>query len=143
MKRIPVSAAILLALALTQAVPSSAAPDDGSAMKEAVTAYNIGQYKRTFDIVKPLADKGNTRAAVLLGRLYENGLGVDPDPVTAAEWYRKAAEGGSVEGMKLLSFASSSHSFSACFCLMEAKLTSRWVLAKVTISPIRFVSFRK
>ena len=53
MKRIPVSAAILLALALTQAVPSSAAPDDGSAMKEAVTAYNIGQYKRTFDIVKP------------------------------------------------------------------------------------------
>ena len=106
MKRIPVSAAILLALALTQAVPSSAAPDDGSAMKEAVTAYNIGQYKRTFDIVKPLADKGNTRAAVLLGRLYENGLGVDPDPVTAAEWYRKAAEGGSVEGMKLLSFAS-------------------------------------
>lgn len=106
MKRIPVSAAILLALALTQAAPSSAAPDDGSAMKEAVTAYNIGQYKRTYDIVKPLADKGNTRAAVLLGRLYENGLGVDPDPVTAAEWYRKAAEAGSVEGMKLLSFAS-------------------------------------
>ena len=26
--------------------------------------------------------------------------------MTAAEWYRKAAEGGSVEGMKLLSFAS-------------------------------------
>ena len=106
MKRIPVSAAILLALALTQAVPSSAAPDDGSAMKEAVTAYNIGQYKRTFDIVKPLADKGNTRAAVLLGRLYENGLGVDPVPVPAAERSRKAASGGSVAGMKLLSFAS-------------------------------------
>ena len=80
MKRIPVSAAILLALALTQAVPSSAAPDDGSAMKEAVTAYNIGQYKRTFDIVKPLADKGNTRAAVLLGRLMKTASASIPIP---------------------------------------------------------------
>ncbi|MEQ8344817.1 MAG: tetratricopeptide repeat protein [Sneathiellaceae bacterium] len=41
------------------------------------------------------ARAGETRAQYLFGYLYENGLGVEQDFGTAAEWYTKAAASGS------------------------------------------------
>ena len=37
------------------------------------------------------AERGSSRAAINLGQLYEQGLGVPKDPVQALRWYRKAA----------------------------------------------------
>jgi uncharacterized protein len=37
------------------------------------------------------ANKGNVAAAYKLGEIYENGLGLTPDPVQAFQWYMKAA----------------------------------------------------
>ena len=61
-------------------------------LDEAWTAYNIGQYNKVVQMVQPLASDGNPRAQVLLGRCYENGLGVAQDMETAAKWFRIAAE---------------------------------------------------
>jgi len=41
------------------------------------------------------AKQGNVGAQFNLGRMYENGLGVDKNDSTAVEWHRKAAEQGS------------------------------------------------
>lgn len=71
------------------AVPSAAT---GKILQEAWTAYNIGEYKKTLRLVQPLAGDGNPRAQVLLGRCYENGLGVPQDLAVAAQWYQLAAE---------------------------------------------------
>jgi TPR repeat protein len=38
----------------------------------------------------------------LLGRCYEDGVGVAADPVQAREWFRKAATRGSEEAAKKL-----------------------------------------
>ena len=37
------------------------------------------------------ADQGHQRAQLLLGTLYEKGLGLRQSPVQALDWYRKAA----------------------------------------------------
>ena len=39
---------------------------------------------------------------LLLGRCYEHGKGVEKDERQAYEWYRKSAEAGYAEGMRLL-----------------------------------------
>ena len=48
-------------------------------LDDAWTAYNIGQYQKVLQLVQPLASDGNARAQIILGRCYENGLGVPQD----------------------------------------------------------------
>ncbi len=43
---------------------------------------------------KPLAELGDLEAQVIVGEVYERGLGVAPDYAEAARWYRRAAEKG-------------------------------------------------
>ena len=45
------------------------------------------------------AEAGNVDAMLLLGDCYENGWGIDQDPVLAFEWYRKGAEAGDTTSM--------------------------------------------
>ena len=67
----------LLGLALVSAIPAVAADSKADkTWQEAWTAYNIGQYKKTLRLLQPLASDGDARSQVLLGRCYENGLGV-------------------------------------------------------------------
>ena len=40
----------------------------------------------------PLAEEGDPEAQTYVGEIYEKGLGVPPDHLAAAEWYRRAAE---------------------------------------------------
>ncbi|MBQ7585401.1 MAG: sel1 repeat family protein [Desulfovibrionaceae bacterium] len=61
-------------------------------LKKAWEAYNIGHYKETLNLLQPLASDGNAVAQILVGRCYENGLGVAQDLPTAAKWYQLAAE---------------------------------------------------
>ena len=93
-------------VALLAGMPSAAqAADPAAQLREAVTAYNIGKYKKTLELAHPLAQNGDTQAQVLIGRCYENGLGVPQDFETAAKWYQLAAENGNAEAQMLIAYA--------------------------------------
>jgi len=57
-------------------------------------AYQAKDYKKAFDILKPLAEEGNSQAQVTLGIMYDYGHGVKRNPGEALKWYIKAAEQG-------------------------------------------------
>ena len=95
----------LLGLALVSALPAVAADSKADkTWQEAWTAYNIGQYKKTLRLLQPLATEGDARSQVLLGRCYENGLGVPQDLATAFKWYMLAAEQNDAEAQTLVAY---------------------------------------
>lgn len=100
------SAVFILTLALAWALPCAAADSAATEqiLNEAWTAYNIGKYKETLRMVEPLAGNGNPRAQVIMGRLYENGLGVKQDMAVAAQWFQLAAEQNDPEAQILLAY---------------------------------------
>jgi len=79
------AAALLLALTACSAPPSF---DKGA------DAYKAKDYAGALAQWRPLADQGDARAQSNLGSLYLNGMGVAPDPATAAHWYGLAAAQG-------------------------------------------------
>ena len=92
-------------LALVSAIPAVAADSKADkTWQEAWTAYNIGQYKKTLRLLQPLASDGDARSQVLLGRCYENGLGVPQDLATAFKWYMLAAEQNDAEAQTLVAY---------------------------------------
>jgi len=58
-------------------------------------AYDRSNYASALKVWLPQAKKGNIEAQVVLGEIYEKGLGGLTDPALAAQWYRKAAAQGS------------------------------------------------
>lgn len=96
MKKIIFSGA-LASLLLLSAGSASAAQDTTSYAK-AFELYNIGKYAETLRIIRPMAQAGQPAAQVLLGKCYENGLGVPRDGAQAVAWFRKAADQGYAEG---------------------------------------------
>ena len=48
------------------------------------------------------AAEGNVGSQYLLGFMYAEGLGIDPDPVKARHWYLKAAEQGHTDAQMML-----------------------------------------
>lgn len=95
------AAALSIAPGMAWTAPTSTAEQ---ILSEAWTAYNIGQYKKTISLIQNLAGDGNARAQVLLGRCYENGLGVKQDLAVAAQWYQLAAEQNDSEAQVLLAY---------------------------------------
>jgi uncharacterized protein len=57
-------------------------------------AYSRGDYKNAFRQFERLAKKGDGKAQILLGRMYQRGEGVPEDHAKAAKWFRRAAEQG-------------------------------------------------
>jgi TPR repeat protein len=55
-----------------------------------------------FDRLRVRAYLGGPDSQILVGHAYETGEGVGKDPVTAVEWYRKAAEQGHPKAFGLL-----------------------------------------
>lgn len=79
-------------------------PADEKILTEAWTAYNIGDYRKTLNLIQPLANAGDPRAQTILGRCYENGLGVQQDMAVAAQWFQLAAEQNYSEAQVLLAY---------------------------------------
>ena len=106
MKKLYGAMVLALAFFLFQGMALGAQPADQVEQKlnEAWTAYNIGQYKKVLQLVQPLASDGNARAQIILGRCYENGLGVPQDMEMAAKWFRLAAEQNNSEAQVLLAY---------------------------------------
>ena len=58
-----------------------------------------------FDSVKVLAENGDPRSQLEIGRFYAEGLGVSEDTAEAAKWYRMAAEQGETDAQIWLRMA--------------------------------------
>jgi uncharacterized protein len=58
------------------------------------TVYDRANYQTSLKVWQAAAAKGDHDAEYYLGKIYEGGLGTDPDYATAASWYQKAADAG-------------------------------------------------
>lgn len=78
---------LVLFLAYT-ATANSGSLEDGH------TAFDAKQYKKAFEIWKPLSDKGDPDAQYNLALLYMNGLGVEKNDRLALKLFTLAAQQG-------------------------------------------------
>jgi TPR repeat protein len=62
--------------------------------KEVLAAYEAKNYASARELAEPCAKDGNPECQFIMGRLFDTGSGGSKDPVTAADWYRKAADAG-------------------------------------------------
>ncbi|MBI4005144.1 MAG: sel1 repeat family protein [Gammaproteobacteria bacterium] len=81
MKRFLISVLLLMASACAQST-------------DPMSAFNKGDYEKSFRLWKQLAEQGNAEAQNYLGIQYYLGLGVKRDYGLAIEWYEKAARQG-------------------------------------------------
>ena len=83
----------------TTTVTPAPTPDDPN-VDPVYGAYQRGLYKTAFDLAtKRAQDTGDPKAMTMLGELYANAMGVKRDYAKAADWYKRAADGGDREGM--------------------------------------------
>lgn len=71
-------------------------------LDSAKRAYEQKDYVTAYQYAAPLADKGNTDAQVLIGRLYLTGRGVVKDPDMAIKWFSTAAARGNADAEFML-----------------------------------------
>src|SRR3972149_6213739 len=83
------SAALILVISLLIGVPAIA-----GTYEDATKAYERGDYKTAFRLIKPLAEQGSPKSQYNLGLMYALGHGVRQDYAEAVKWYRKAADQG-------------------------------------------------
>jgi TPR repeat protein len=81
----------LFAIFLVVACATGVAADS---FEDAASVYDSGEYTRAVHLFRPLAEKGNVKAQLQLGIMYDMGLGVSQDYQEALKWYRKAAKQG-------------------------------------------------
>ncbi len=62
--------------------------------EEGKQAYLSQDYERALEILKPLAEEGNSQAQITLGLMYDYGHGVEKNSSESIKWYRMAAEQG-------------------------------------------------
>jgi S1-C subfamily serine protease len=80
-------ACVLLALSVLFAAAAMADYRSG------IDALNRGDHARALAELKPLAEKGDSRAQWALGYMYRLGLGVAKDPRRAQQWRERAVRG--------------------------------------------------
>ena len=87
MRRLLPFVAAMLVLAVVS--PAGAGPfEDGQ------EAFRRKNYTQAFTLLRPDAERGQPRAQYLVGRMYEDGFGVEQNYGEAARWYRASAEQG-------------------------------------------------
>jgi TPR repeat protein len=64
---------------------------------DALAAYNRREYGTALQLMRPLAEQGNSEAQNGMGALYYHGYGVTQDFKEAIKWYRLAAAQGNLE----------------------------------------------
>src|ERR1700724_3825516 len=86
------------------ALAKKARPSDDTTvadrMAEAYEASSRGDYARALEIWGPLAHAGVARAQNNVGACFTEGLGVDRDPMLAAQWLALAAAAGDAVGQR-------------------------------------------
>ena len=79
---------------LTSRRPIKTAAGDCEIRGGEYVAYDRADYRTALNVWLPQAQEGDKEAQTYVGEIYEKGLGVPPDYVVAAAWYRKAAAQG-------------------------------------------------
>ncbi len=64
----------------------------GEKFDAAMEAYNAGNYRLAYKMLKPLAKDGGPRAQFILGGMYIEGLGVEADTKEGVYWLEQAVE---------------------------------------------------
>lgn len=77
---------------------------------EAVEAHRRGDHAKLVRLLMDAAERGNVTAALALGTLYAQGLGVAVDIVAAERYWQQAAAAGSVEAQRHLDELRAPHS---------------------------------
>ena len=83
-------------------------PADKREKRENAKSFNLIKDKNLYDLefvpelIKKIAEQGDSIAQVLLGEMYDCGFGVELDYEEAVKWYRKSAEQGNPSGQWLL-----------------------------------------
>jgi TPR repeat protein len=62
--------------------------------EEGKQAYRDKDYDKALQILRPLAEAGESQSQITLGIMYDYGHGVPADPKEALKWYKLAAEQG-------------------------------------------------
>lgn len=70
--------------------------------EEAVRYYQVKKYKKAFDILVPMANKGDNRAQNLLALLFLDGSGTQKNIEKAEYWFKQAIANGNVRAMRNL-----------------------------------------
>ena len=78
-------------LLLIAAVAACAKSDP---LKEAQQAFKAGKFEEALVLAQPLAEAGDPKAQVMVGLMFSQAKGAPEDFVTAAGWFRKAADQG-------------------------------------------------
>ena len=63
-------------------------------LAEGMAAFKVGDYKVAFEILKPIADRGEAEPQCMIANMYHLGLGMEVNMLEAVKWYRKSAEQG-------------------------------------------------
>ena len=85
--------------------PLQAQDYGGVSALKAYAVFKMGRYEEAHQMWLPLAEKGNATAMNNIANLYEQGLGVERNLATAAEWLRRSAEAGNSVGQLQLGMA--------------------------------------
>ncbi len=62
--------------------------------EEGKQAYLRKDYARALEILRPLAESGDSQAQITMALMYDYGHGVEKNPSQSIKWYRMAAEQG-------------------------------------------------
>ena len=84
----------MAALLLSVNVYSQSLPDT---IDNAFLLYTKGDFANAIQMLETLSNQGNARAKSLLGVIYYNGSGVEPDDTLAYTFFREAAELGDAD----------------------------------------------
>jgi uncharacterized protein len=88
-------ASLVFAVGFAGSIAAGPAQDDAAAeLYKAAEAFRKGWYATALELLRPLAEQGNSGAQTRLGGMYASGRGVPQDLAEALSWYRKAAEQG-------------------------------------------------
>ena len=90
---------VWLLLAVGWALGLACGPALAGPVEDAATAYEQGDYATARQLWLALAGQGDVRAMNNLGVLCDRGQGAPENPAEAAQWFRRAAEGGHGPGM--------------------------------------------
>lgn len=72
----------------------AAAPAFDASKDTASSAYSNADYDTAFKHYQALAEQGDAEAAMMLGVMYQGGLGTEKDPAAAHAWYKKSSTDG-------------------------------------------------
>ncbi|MEM7716982.1 MAG: tetratricopeptide repeat protein [Cyanobacteria bacterium P01_A01_bin.68] len=63
-------------------------------LKAGLNPFQVKDYGKAFELLKPIADEGDAEAQCIIGNMYQLGLGLERNILKAVKWYKKSAEKG-------------------------------------------------